>query len=232
MRIALLDDEICENENLLKLITDYSMQRDYDINCKYFTKGSDLLKEDKYDLYFLDYMMDDMNGIEVAKALNVKFNNAVTICYLTSYEKAAAEVINQRIYAEGFLMKPVNKDELYEKLDGFYKISYFKRLELKKGGLYKTVYPQDIIYVEAFGKKSKVFFFDGVEEYNYLISELEAEFLPKELFCRIHRSFIINMLYVDSYDSKKIKLKNGAEIPIKIKDFRQIYRDFSFMVTN
>lgn len=231
MNIALLDDESFENENLYKLITEYAFEKDYDICCKAFTSGRDLLMEDKFDLYFLDFLMDGLNGIDVAKALKAKFNNAVTICYLTSYEKAAAEVINQHIYADGFLQKPVTKQELHQKLDAFYASSFFRRLELKKGGSYKTVYSQDIVYVEAKGKKSIVYFYDGAEEFNYLISELETDYLPKEMFCRIHRSFIINMLHVDSYDSKKVRLKNGIELPIKIKDFRQIYREYAFMAS-
>ena len=232
MHIALLDDERAENENLKGLIDAYALKNGYDIRCDTFTSGADLLKEEKFDLYFLDYIMDEMDGIEVAKALKKKFSSAVTICFLTSYEKAAAEVINQQIYADGFLSKPVSREALREMLDRFYNTSFFKRLELKKGGAYKTVYPQDILYVEASGKRSTVHFYDSAEEFNYLLSDIENDFLPKELFCRIHRSYIINMMFVSSYDAKTVTLKNGEVLPLKTRDFRLTYRKFNFMLNN
>ncbi|MCQ2462435.1 MAG: LytTR family DNA-binding domain-containing protein [Clostridia bacterium] len=228
MYIALLDDEKAENEYLHELIDAYAVKKGYDIHCKAFTGGAQLLNEDKFDLYFLDYMMDEMNGIETAKALKKKFGGAVTICYLTGYEKAAAEVINQRIYADGFLSKPVSKPALYEMLDRFYNASFFRRLELKKGREYRTVYPQDILYVEASGKKCVIHFYNGAEEFNYFLSDMESDFLPGELFCRIHRSFIVNMMFVSSYDAKSVTLENGEILPVKIKNFREIYRNFSF----
>ena len=80
MNIALLDDEMHENENLRAMIKVYAFERNYDIHCETFTDGRELLKRDRFDLYFLDFRMDGMDGIEVAKALKEKYNNAVTIC--------------------------------------------------------------------------------------------------------------------------------------------------------
>ena len=73
MHIALCDDEVYETDHLCALIEAYAIQKDYDIRCTKFNSGKDLLKADKFDLYFLDYKMDDMNGVEVALALKEKF---------------------------------------------------------------------------------------------------------------------------------------------------------------
>ena len=85
MRIAILDDEAHENANLRSLIEGYVLQKDYDIRVDDYTDGRELLKQPRYDLYFLDYKMDAMDGIAVAKGLKEKFNQAVTVCYLTNY---------------------------------------------------------------------------------------------------------------------------------------------------
>ena len=39
MRIALLDDDPRENENLSALIGDFAARRNYDISCETFTSG-------------------------------------------------------------------------------------------------------------------------------------------------------------------------------------------------
>ncbi|MBR3094005.1 MAG: response regulator, partial [Clostridia bacterium] len=100
MNIALCDDEVVETRRIAAMIEDYALRKDYDIHCKQFNKGSELLKAPKFDLYILDYKMDEMNGVEVAAALKEKYARGVTICYLTNYESAAGEVINHQIYAD------------------------------------------------------------------------------------------------------------------------------------
>ena len=229
MRIALCDDEPQITEELSKLIGQYAFSRDYDLQCDCFTDGNRLLEQGKYDLYFLDFCMDAMNGIELAKALKEKFSNAVTICYLTNYDAAAAQIINQGIHADGFLKKPVDRAQLEEKLDRFYRLSFFNRFELRQGKRFKTVYSQDVLYVEANDKQVLLHTWDGVESFNYLLREIET-ILPAGLFYRIQRSFLINLQYVDSYDAKSVTLKNGETLPLKAKDFQKAYHNFMFLL--
>lgn len=229
MRIALCDDEREENEKLSQLIRDYAAVYDYDISTDSFTSGEALLHAEKYDLYFLDYMMDKMDGIELAHALKRKFNNAVTICFLTGYDNIAERIINEGVYADGFLRKPVDAQQLYKKLEQYYKTSFFIRLQLKRDGGYDTIYTQDILFVQASDKKSLIYFYDRCVEYPILLSELETKYLSPELFCRVHRSYIVNMMHIASYDKKRIVMKSGDKVDVsRFKAFQQAYRDFNF----
>ena len=229
MRIALCDDEPQETEQLSRMIENYALKRNYDIRCDRFDDGRSLLREDRYDLYFLDFRMDEMDGIAVAKALKEKFGNAVTICYLTSYDAAAAQIINQGIHADGFLKKPADPQELEQKLDRFYHTSYFDRFELRKGKSFRTLYAQDIIYIEANDKQVLIHTWDGAESYNYLMSEIE-KLLPKKLFFRIQRSFIVNLQYVYSYDAKSVTMRGGDTLSLKAKDFQKAYHEYMFLL--
>ena len=231
MRIALCDDEARENENLQKLIEQCAFQKDLDLECEAFTDGNALLQRERFDLYFLDFCMETINGIDLAEALGKKFNRCVTICFLTNYETAAAESINRQIHADGFLKKPVDPVLLEKKLEQFYRMSFFNRFELKQGKRFQTVYAQDILYAEACNKQVKLHMFDRVESYNYLLRDL-AQILPKELFFRIQRSFLVNLQYVDSYDAKSVTLKNGETLSMKAKDFQKAYHQFMFMMKN
>ena len=228
MNIALCDDERTETIRMAELINAYAMRKDYDIHCTQFNKGSELLKAPKFDLYFLDYKMDEMNGVEVAVALKEKYARGVTICYLTNYESAAGEVINHQIYADGFLRKPVVPEQLYEKIDRFYLASFTNRLLLKKGTQQHTVYTQDVVYIEADGKRSVFHMTDGVQDFNYLISDMERMLQQGGSFIRVHRSFLINMAHVASFDAKTVTLRDGTVLPLKNKNFRAVYRDYLF----
>ena len=228
MRIALCDDEPKITEELEQMIQAYGFTRDFEIHCERFTDGHDLLERGKFDLYFLDFCMDAMNGIEVAQALKEKYSHAGTICYLTNYAAAAAQIINQGIHAEGFLKKPIDKKQLWEKLDQFFRLSFFNRLELRQGKRFKTLYAQDILYVQADNKQVKVHCFDGVETFTYLLRDVE-KLLPAGLFYRIQRSYLVNFQYVDSYDAKSVTLKNGVTLPLKARDFQRAYHNFMFL---
>ncbi|MBQ9507194.1 MAG: response regulator transcription factor [Clostridia bacterium] len=229
MRIALCDDEAQENERLESMIRRYAFDKNYDIECEAFTDGRALLERDRFDLYFLDFQMDGMDGIEVAQALKEKYSNAVTVCFLTNYETAAAESINRQIHADGFLKKPLDPVLLGEKLDRFYGMSFFNRFELRQGKRFRTVYAQDILYAEASGKQILLHMIDRVETYNYLIGELE-KMLPRTLFYRIQRSYLINLQHVESYDAKSVTLKNGETLPLKDRNFQSAYRNFIFLI--
>lgn len=229
MKIALCDDEPKETAQLSSMIQSYAFQRNYDLQCDCYHDGRELLQKGKYDLYFLDYCMEPMDGVALAEALKEKFRNAVTICYLTNYDAAAAQIINRGIHADGFLKKPADREELEQKLDRFYRLSFFNRFELRQGKRFRTVYAQDVLYVEANDKQVLVHTWNGAEAYNYLLREIET-ILPAGLFFRIQRSFLINLQYVDSYDAKSVTLKNGETLPLKAKDFQKAYHDFMFLL--
>ena len=228
MRIALLDDEQKENRHLYELIMSYAIQNGYDITCETFTSGKELLRRERFDLYFLDYVMDEMNGVEVGRALYEKFRGAVTICYLTGIAAAATEVINAEIGAVGFLEKPVSAKLLYEKLDRFYKASFGGRLQLKNGLSVETVYAREIIYAEAADKRTRIHFPSGEETFRHSFSEMERILSVYPSFFRIHRSYIVNMLHVKSYDVKSVMMTNGDVLPLKAKAFAKVYRNFIF----
>ncbi len=228
MRIAICDDEAFENETLRKLIGEYAVMKDGEIRVDAFTEGRVLLRQPRYDLYFLDYKMDGMDGIALAKGLKKKFNHAVTICYLTNFDGAAEEIINNRIHADGFLKKPVDRDLLFEKLDLFYKMSFFTRFELRKANTFETVFAQDILYASADNKRVTLHLADRTESFNYLLRELEHILSDCGLFCRVHRSYLVNLMYVKRYDAASVEMENGDILPLKMRDFKDKYHEFIF----
>lgn len=229
MKIALCDDEKIETDNLSALIDRYSFNMDYNITVDCYNSGAELVSAPHYDLYFLDYAMPEMNGVELALRLKKKFHGAVTVCYLTSYENAAIEVINNRVYADAFLRKPVEETQLRAILDKFYKESFFHRFVLRSDGVNKAVYPQNVFYIEARGRNTVFYYSDSSEEFSCSITELESEYLPENIFFKVHRSFIVNMMFVESFDRKNITMKNGDIIPLtRSKEFKDVYVKFNF----
>jgi DNA-binding LytR/AlgR family response regulator len=229
VRIALCDDEQAENERLKNRIYVYAAARDLDAVCDCFVSAGALLEQQKYDLYFLDYAMPEMNGAELAVRLREKFGGAVTVCFLTSYERAAVEVINRSVGAEAFLVKPAAQEQLNGVLDRLFARSLFHRIVLKKEKSMCVVYPQEILYVEARNKECVFRFYDRTEAFQYPLNELRDSYLPKELFFQVHRSYLVNLMHVTSYSKNSVTVSNGDVIPMrKYKDFDEAFSAFNF----
>ncbi len=106
MLIAICDDVKAENDLVVNLIDDYAVRYDYDIHCKAFSSGEDLLRSDQiFDMYILDYQMDGMDGMELADKLRKEKNVESYIVFLTAYMHFVQEAF--KVNTHRFLHKPV-----------------------------------------------------------------------------------------------------------------------------
>ena len=84
---------------------------------------------------------------------------------------------------------------------------YIKKLQVKERGLFVSVSLDDICWIEAFDNYIKLHSEGRFYLMRKTLSSIEKELDPRK-FCRIHRSFVVN---VDEIRSLK-KLKNGDGI--------------------
>lgn len=91
----------------------------------------------------------------------------------------------------------------------------------------------DIWYVEASDKHSKLVLNVNKEvESTFLLKEF-VELLPYNQFCRIHRKYLINLSYVEEFDSQNsfVLFKNSMRLPVArrrkdafIKDWMDFFK--------
>ncbi len=92
------------------------------------------------------------------------------------------------------------------------------RLRLLVNRREREIFLPELIYAEAHNREIS-FFLPGKEIRGYYrISKLEKE-LPAN-FCRCHRSFIVNMDYVDRIDGADVVMMTGERIPLPRKKRR------------
>lgn len=105
INLKLLKSMLMKNENVKEVIEAQN--------------GSDAIGQIKsrpdIDLMLLDIIMPVMNGLEVLKVVRSDENIEQTpIIVLTTDETKRTEALD--LGANGFLMKPIRKDDLYEKI--------------------------------------------------------------------------------------------------------------------
>lgn len=96
---------------------------------------------------------------------------------------------------------------------------------------FKKVAFNNICFLEAARSYCEIHFNDGK---TFLISMSMSEtfvFFPKEEFIRVHRSYIINLKYVEELIGNEFTLNTGVKIPVG-REYRQtVYQCLLFIGT-
>lgn len=219
MKIAICDDELIFREQLKKELEAYYCSLDVLIvsTCS----GEELLtacEKAQFDLIFLDIEMPGQNGLEVAKCLQIK-NEKSKIIFLTSHTELAMD--GYEVQAFRFLGKPVNRKKLYEALEAFEKsIQKEVRIAITEDGVLHYLSSEEIRYIES----QNVYLNIVMQEKEHRIRKKLKEIindLPTEMFVMIHRSYIVNMKYIRSFEGNQVVLDDGTILPVSKgqKDF-------------
>lgn len=250
IKCLIVDDEKPAREELEYLLKDFS-----DISivgmASHGLEAIKLYRELNPDLIFLDVQMPQINGIEVAEQL-ITEDKKPLIIFVTAYDNYAIKAFE--LNAIDYLLKPVSEERLKNALDKVRKtmsnfLDYEDRLRrllfeispkdscnmIRKICLYKngTLIPintDEIIYATVENRSTVIISKKGRYEYPNTLSHLEEK-LNTANFFRSHRSFLINLNYIEQIEpwfnsTYMIKLRYTDEkIPVsrnQVKRFKEI----------
>jgi DNA-binding LytR/AlgR family response regulator len=216
LRIAICEDMPADAETLRGCIEKSGVPAE----CALFECGEDFLaafRAGRYDLIFMDIYMKGMRGIETAEAIRQADENAV-IAFTTSSPNHTRE--SYKLNALKYIDKPVNEKDVNDALS----LALMKKknrasiIITAAGGVQTAVFLDTIIYFEHKNHAVRVNTTDGELMSSRLVTlnELEPR-LPSPPFLRCHRSFLVNLDYVEAAD-KNINafiMKNGDRADIR-----------------
>lgn len=221
MKIAICDDEMLWREQLKTRLENYF--RSLDVLIQSFPSGESLIcgsQKNHFDLIFLDIEMDGMSGFETAGKLKEQQEDC-TIIFLTSHTELAME--GYEVQAFRFLAKPIAEEKLCAALQAFEeKALKDKKIVITENGVKECIRCHEIYYIKCENVYLKLTTQRKIYWIRKKLKELLEE-LPKEMFAMVHRSYIINMEYVKSFDGNGITLEDGTNIPIS-KGKREFFK--------
>lgn len=209
MRIAICDDEENWINALKELLNEYFFNKHIEYYTSTFVNGSELINTpEEYDIIFMDYQMDGLNGIETARQIK-RQNNNCTIIFVSSYPDIAIDAFEVDAYR--FLIKPINKEKLFESLDAHRKkMERDDYLVIKSRTETTSIKESEIIFCEANGKHSVIHTINGSINVLKNIKEIERQ-LSDEKFFRCHKAYIAAFAHIRTFDSNHIVFDNGTE---------------------
>lgn len=238
LQIAICDDEIRELEHTFVLAEKYQKEHpELDISLRKFQSSYDLLEaidaRGRFDVYLLDILMPDINGIQIGAAIRQKDSAAVLI-YLTSSPDYAVD--SYQVEAQGYLLKPFEENALFAALDkaaARLDAEDLKRMVIQRPGSGAGAIPFcKVLYVEYYQHRLVIHRTDGSSLESILYREpfeaLAAPLLADGRFVRISASHIVNMQHVFGATSRQFEMVNGEPLKLSRKylDARQTYMEY------
>lgn len=228
IKALICDDNVECSEITAKYFTRYCDDRNINYSYDCFNNAKDSLESaSKYDIAFLDIEIDNVSGLEIAEHLKAK-NKNVIIFFITEYEKYIDDAMN--LFALRFLKKPLDYSRFYSGLDKAIELINNDIVEfyIKDTNKVKKIKSDEVIYIETMDHKVKVVTTEKIYYSNDLIDIWETK-LNHLSFYRTHKSFILNLNYIDEYKRNEVKLTNGEIIPIAYRNqtiFRKYFHSY------
>lgn len=236
IKVAFCDDDVSVLSELIGLLGRYCIKHDQEIEHASFNSSMELLAEiekgGRYDILFLDILLPNENGISIAKEIR-QYDSVVKIIFLTSSAEFAVQSYTVGTYF--YQMKPIREADFFRLMDSA--ISECRKeqhnsLIMRCKGEITRIDLDRLEYCEVYGRALLFHMENGtVLEGTGSMDKLYGELSQYEKFMRPHRSFLINMEYVQKISGKAIILESHAKIPIphgKCSEIKNLYLEYAF----
>lgn len=233
---AICDDNNAMLDFLNRKINEIFIENEIHCEIGMFLSGVDFLEshaQRPFDVVFLDIVMPDVDGFEIAKRLRTISHDTYIIFITTE-----SSLVYDSFDFQPFYFIPKSKPTVTEnKLrDVIKKLALHITVNEKViiEGAYdnkKIVSPNEILYIKSSLNNVEYHFSDGTK---YMVRGKLSDVLPglnTHIFARTHNRFVVNMNHVDivDYPNMELKLINGESIGISRgykKEFDEAYLRF------
>lgn len=215
MVIGICDDENVIRDKIEKICINETKKYCEDVVIQKYSDGREVLEKD-FDILILDIEMEDVDGIVVKNYFQKRKKDTIII-FVTSHNEMMSQAFGVNVM--GFVAKSYLDNQLQVMLDGA-----MKRV-------------MNTVSIDGVDSR-KVCYIQAEHIYNILHLENETEVsvrcssadLEKMLevvgFIRVHRTYIINMAYVDHIKDKTV-LVNKREIPVSARLKSRLRKEYS-----
>lgn len=237
IKIAFCDDDSAVLSDLHRLLALYRAEKNIEIDDAPFQSPLDLIAEIeqgiRFDILFLDVLMPGENGIDAAAEIRNYDKNA-KIIFLTSSAEFAVQ--SYTVNAFYYQLKPVCTENFFRLMDSVLaqcKIEQANSLILHSKTGITRIKPAQLEYCEVIHRTLFIHLTSGkVLECIGSLDELAKQLIPCGSFLRPHRSYLVNLEYIQNLSYRAITMSCLAEIPIprgKYNEIKNAFLEYAFL---
>lgn len=237
VKVALCDDDTGMLNQLRVLLKRYCEAYNKEIDDTAFHSPLELLFEIergvRFDILFLDILLPGENGIHTAQEIR-EYDSNVKIIFLTSSSEFAVQ--SYTVDAYYYQLKPIEEEKFFCLMDSVLAACEKEEtdslvLQCKNG--VTRIRLRDLEYCEIIHRTLQLHLSNGnVYESIGSLNALSRQLESHGGFLRVHRSFIINLEYVQDISYKAITMSCLTKIPVprgKYKEIKDAFLEYAFV---
>ncbi len=241
LKAIIVDDEDLARKNLTMLLEEYCENVEIIGDAGNVSDAKTLIESSKPDVVFLDIRMP--SGSEGFDLLEQIENRDFLVIFVTAFKDYALRAFQAN--AIHYVLKPIDIEDLVDAVDRISSSkttfadnpenfeTYFESIKNLSSSMesegygnkvaishtkgIKLIHIEDIIYLEASGNCTVLYFNDGTRYLDTRTLKIYEGILNPSIFYRIHKSHIINLEYLKEYlneDGHFAVLKNGKLLSV------------------
>lgn len=222
---------ICDDDKVFCMATEEIIRKNYpgsEVATAVFLTGEELCEAMEsgayFDLILLDIELGSTNGVSVGKTLRDWLNNQRTrIIFISSKTQYAMELF--QVHPFNFLVKPVEEDKLIADINVLMETveTESRCFEFQSGREHLRISYGDILFFESRGRKLVVHTRKASYDTYGRLDDVERE--APEGFIRIHKSYLVNDLYVHRWNPDEAELVTGEVLRVS-KSHKKMVREY------
>lgn len=217
LKCLIIDDEPVAIDGLIHYIAKLEFL-EVTHSCFSAMDAEKALKTTEIDLMFLDINMPYLSGLDFLETIKEPPLTILT----TAYSEYALE--GYRLNVVDYLLKPIGFQRFFQAVSKAREVFNSRlllenkekmieqNLYVRQGDNFNRILWKDILYIEGMQNYVRLHFKDKSMIVHQTMISLE-QMLPDNTFFRIHRSYIVNVNYIDSVSGNRIFI-NDKELPL------------------
>lgn len=230
---VVVDDERLARQRLIRLLNKFDIievvGEAYDVS-----SAKKIIDSLSPDIIFLDIQMPKQSGFDLLEQLSFEGR----IVFVSAYDNFALRAFD--VNAFDYMVKPVREDRIEKMLErlsrnegsnlSYQRFNYEDKIFISDNKFMKFVNLKEIILIQSTGNYSKIFINNGEKHLLYRPLKDWENRLPSNKFCRIHRTSIVNIDYVEKLEkwfnySFRVYI-TGFEVPVMMsKTYSSVLRN-------
>lgn len=230
-RIAIIDDDKAALSIVSSAVDTFFKEKNIEYNIMSFYNHLNYLatiKEENFNLIFLDIDMPEKNGLSVAEE-TLSINKNTHIIFLSQREDLVFECL--AIHPFGFIRKSNLINDFSLMMNQFY--NYYlsnneggNKIEFVEKNRTVSFKINEIVYISSDRNYQDIVTKDNkIETIRIPLSTLEDK-LKQFGFIRVHKCYIVNQSYIRIISNEEIKLTNDVTIPLSKKRRDEVIKEY------